>query len=303
MQVMTRKLKSKQEALTPEDPVLGATDAEADAAGAFDPSAGTAQLRRKRKRRPSATAERLSEGTATARSEMTEEARVDTKHDPGTLLPLGATKTLPGGVVIKVLRAAPFGAPVALKGSEVRLIYEGRLAKNQRRFDNGEIDFLLGDGTMLPGFVQGVTGMGVGERRLIQIPWKLGYGKKGKKPKIPPMSDLDFDASLTFCGIDWKERSKKRCPTSAGRQRSAVAKSPEQPDVEKEKQCDCACDSFSAAANHGLDCKVSTAARLAPFCFSSAFVVSATPRMALCNHFPERVRILIDSLLFRRPSG
>ncbi|CAK9078086.1 unnamed protein product [Durusdinium trenchii] len=139
------KLKSKQEALTPEDPVLGATDAEADAAGAFDPSAGTAQLRRKRKRRPSATAERLSEGTATARSEMTEEARVDTKHDPGTLLPLGATKTLPGGVVIKVLRAAPFGAPVALKGSEVRLIYEGRLAKNQRRFDNGEIDFLLGD--------------------------------------------------------------------------------------------------------------------------------------------------------------
>lgn len=33
--------------------------------------------------------------------------------------------------------------------------------------------------------------------------------KKGKKPKIPPMSDLDFDASLTFCGIDWKERSKK----------------------------------------------------------------------------------------------
>lgn len=34
-------------------------------------------------------------------------------------------------------------------------------------------------GTMLPGFVQGVTGMGVGERRLIQIPWKLGYGRLG----------------------------------------------------------------------------------------------------------------------------
>lgn len=130
-------------------------------------------------------------------------------------------------------------------------------------------------GTMLPGFAKGVTGMGVGERRLIHIPWKLGYGKKGratiwglepqwcddqmednfsgfrgickhtvfkislirwfrwfgfvlfllgcqrlkpsdaevvlsgKKPKIPPMSDLDFDASLTFCGVDWKERSNR----------------------------------------------------------------------------------------------
>ena len=31
----------------------------------------------------------------------------------------------------------------------------------------------------------------------------------GKKPKIPPMSDLDFDASLTFCGVDWKERSNR----------------------------------------------------------------------------------------------
>lgn len=35
-------------------------------------------------------------------------------------------------------------------------------------------------GTMLPGFAKGVSGMGVGERRLIHIPWKLGYGKKGR---------------------------------------------------------------------------------------------------------------------------
>ncbi len=138
---------------------------------------------------------------------------------------------------------------------------------------------LLTEGTMLPGFAKGVTGMGVGERRLIHIPWKLGYGKKGratswdlqpqwfddleanfsgfrgickhqhtvfqialicfffsgfwacqrltpsnsevvlpgKKPKIPPMSDLDFDASLTFCGVDWKERSNR---SDAGLKRS-----------------------------------------------------------------------------------
>ncbi|CAE7187540.1 FPR4, partial [Symbiodinium necroappetens] len=123
------------------------------------------------------------------------------------LLPTGTTKTLQGGVTIKVLRAAPKGAPLATKGCEVKLMYEGRLPdKNGRRFDVGEIDFLLGDGTMLPGFAIGVAGMGVGERRLIRVPWRLGYGKKGKRPKIPPKSDLDFDASLTFCGIDWKRR-------------------------------------------------------------------------------------------------
>ena len=91
----------------------------------------------------------------------------------------------------------------------MRLIYEGRLpAKNDRRFDNGEIDFLLGDGAMIPGFAAGVEGMAVGERRLIRVPWRLGYGKKGKKPKIPPMSDLHFEASLTFCGVDWKQRER-----------------------------------------------------------------------------------------------
>ena len=47
---------------------------------------------------------------------------------PGPLkpLPLGASKTLPGGVTIQVLRAAPPGAVLATKGCEVRLIYEAR---------------------------------------------------------------------------------------------------------------------------------------------------------------------------------
>lgn len=47
---------------------------------------------------------------------------------PGPLkpLPLGASKTLPGGVTIQVLRAAPPDAVMATKGCEVRLIYEAR---------------------------------------------------------------------------------------------------------------------------------------------------------------------------------
>ncbi|CAE7238534.1 FKBP53 [Symbiodinium sp. CCMP2456] len=146
------------------------------------------------------------------------------------LLPTGTTKTLQGGVTIKVLRAAPEGAQLATKGCEVKLMYEGRLPdKNGRRFDVGEIDFLLGDGTMLPGFAIGVAGMGVGERRLIRVPWRLGYGKKGKRPKIPPKSDLDFDASLTFCGIDWKRRVSHKPPEMSNKRREAAKRRGKKP--------------------------------------------------------------------------
>ncbi|CAJ1339471.1 unnamed protein product [Effrenium voratum] len=159
------------------------------------------------KKRPRRAAREAEPGSTAEATQAPESEAPEAKPGP---LPTGTEKKLQGGVTIKVLRAAPEGAAIAAKGCELRLIYEGRLpAKNDRRFDNGEIDFLLGDGSMLPGFVIGVTGMAVGERRLIRIPWRLGYGKKGKKPKIPPMSDLDFEASLTFCGVDWKQRESK----------------------------------------------------------------------------------------------
>merc|ERR1712151_923561 len=72
-------------------------------------------------------------------------------------------------------------------------------------FDRGDIDFILGDGSMVAGFDRGVFGMRVGERRLIYVPSKLGYGKKGKKPRIPPHADLWFDVSLTSAGCDWTD--------------------------------------------------------------------------------------------------
>eukprot|EP00434_Breviolum_minutum_P041506 symbB.v1.2.036920.t1/scaffold5319.1/size29312/4 len=177
----------------------------ADSVSAFE----TEPKPKRRKRRKEAAASDKQADRSKEEAKPVEEDAAGDQQGPLKPLPLGASKTLPGGVTIQVLRAAPPDAVMATKGCEVRLIYEGRLAKSNRRFDNGEIDFLLGDGTMLPGFAKGVTGMSVGERRLIHIPWKLGYGKKGKKPKIPPMSDLDFDASLTFCGVDWKERSNR----------------------------------------------------------------------------------------------
>merc|ERR1719401_1842925 len=89
----------------------------------------------------------------------------------------------------------------------MKLMFCGRLpAKGDRRFDQGHIDFILGDGSMIKGFDSGVAGMRVGERRRLHIPAKLGYGKKGKKSKVPPNSDLVFDVLLQNAGAeggDW----------------------------------------------------------------------------------------------------
>eukprot|EP00933_Yihiella_yeosuensis_P008958 TRINITY_DN114682_c0_g1_i1.p1 TRINITY_DN114682_c0_g1~~TRINITY_DN114682_c0_g1_i1.p1 ORF type:complete len:272 (-),score=65.18 TRINITY_DN114682_c0_g1_i1:111-887(-) len=147
-------------------------------------------------------------------------------------LPLGTKKTVSGGVTIEVIREAPAGATVAKNGDELRLIYEGTLpgkekGDKKKRFDNGELDFLLGDGSMLPGFQIGCKGMAVGERRLIFIPWRMGYGKKGKKPKVPPRSDLEFDVSLNFCGVDFKNRISN--PNMSTRRREAAKRRGKKP--------------------------------------------------------------------------
>jgi peptidylprolyl isomerase len=61
--------------------------------------------------------------------------------------------------------------------------------------------FPVGLGRMIPGFDQGFTGMKVGGKRRIFIPWQLGYGarempERGDHPGIPAKSDLVFDVEL-----------------------------------------------------------------------------------------------------------
>ena len=49
---------------------------------------------------------------------------------------------------------------------------------------------------MIKGWDQGLLGMKPKGTRKLVVPSKLGYGKKGSGPEIPPNSDLKFDIRL-----------------------------------------------------------------------------------------------------------
>lgn len=84
-------------------------------------------------------------------------------------------------------------------GDTVSVHYIGTLI-NGTKFDssydrNAPISFTLGDGQLIKGFDDGVTGMKVGGKRRITIPPDLAYGDKDVGP-IPANSTLVFDVEL-----------------------------------------------------------------------------------------------------------
>lgn len=87
----------------------------------------------------------------------------------------------------------------ASPGDTVVVHYTGWLP-NGRRFDGsrerGEpATFPLSQGGLIPGWLQGVSGMREGGRRLLVLPPDLAYGERGSGP-IPPNAVLVFDIEL-----------------------------------------------------------------------------------------------------------
>jgi peptidylprolyl isomerase len=90
---------------------------------------------------------------------------------------------------------------VAKEGSHVRVHYTGWLTTG-KKFDssvdaNQPFDFTIGNGEVIKGWEEGVSGMKVGGKRQLRIPPELGYGAEGTPGgPIPANATLIFDIQL-----------------------------------------------------------------------------------------------------------
>ncbi|GFH55461.1 FK506-binding protein 2 [Chaetoceros tenuissimus] len=84
----------------------------------------------------------------------------------------------------------------AKDGDTVVVKYEGKLDDGTTFDKASSFEFTLGLGEVIKGWDQGVLNMKVGGKRQLFVPSKLGYGKRGASPEIPPNADLHFKITL-----------------------------------------------------------------------------------------------------------
>lgn len=77
-------------------------------------------------------------------------------------------------------------------GDTVKVHYHGKLSSGET-FDTSAgkepLQFEVGGGMVIPGFDQGVTGMEVGEKKTIHIPFLEAYGPRNPEMVIPMPRD------------------------------------------------------------------------------------------------------------------
>jgi FKBP-type peptidyl-prolyl cis-trans isomerase FkpA len=109
-----------------------------------------------------------------------------------------APQTTSGGV--QYVDEKPGDGAEAQKGQTVTVHYTGWLADGTK-FDSSHdrkqpFKFKLGQGQVIKGWDEGVSGMKVGGVRKLTIPPELGYGAGGFGRAIPPNATLTFEVEL-----------------------------------------------------------------------------------------------------------
>jgi FKBP-type peptidyl-prolyl cis-trans isomerase len=89
--------------------------------------------------------------------------------------------------------------PASKEGDTVKVHYKG-MYLNGLKFDssydrNEPLEATIGKTKFIAGFTQGITGMKLGEKRRVTIPYALGYGERHRDP-IPPLSTLVFELEM-----------------------------------------------------------------------------------------------------------
>ena len=143
-------------------------------------------------------------GVVTAPSAGATQASVPTTPKPPPQLATKPAVQVPSGpppkhLVTKDLVTGTGQAAAA--GKTVTVNYVGVLYNTGKEFDsswkrNQPFTTALSPGSVIPGWVQGLSGMKVGGRRELIVPPNLAYGAKGSPPTIPPNSTLVFVVDL-----------------------------------------------------------------------------------------------------------
>lgn len=102
-------------------------------------------------------------------------------------------------IALKYIEIKPGTGQLAQPGWSYKVHYTGWLhdgTKFDSSVDRGTpIDFVQGSHHVISGWDQGFTGMRVGGKRRLFIPYQMAYGERAQGP-IPPKSDLIFDIEL-----------------------------------------------------------------------------------------------------------
>jgi peptidylprolyl isomerase/FKBP-type peptidyl-prolyl cis-trans isomerase FklB len=106
--------------------------------------------------------------------------------------------TLPDGLQYKVLHSGPAGAPSPQRGDEIKINYEGALIDGtvfDSTYRKGQ-PAVMGLEDLVPGWMEALPKMHVGDVWYLYLPSRLGYGERGAGGVIPPNAVLVFKIEL-----------------------------------------------------------------------------------------------------------
>jgi len=85
-------------------------------------------------------------------------------------------------------------------GDQVDVLYTGKFL-NGKVFEDAQdrahpFTFRVGRAVVIDGWEEGLQMMREGEKRLLIVPYELGYGSRGNPPRIPRETTLVFDIEV-----------------------------------------------------------------------------------------------------------